>query len=149
MFLVQLGYDVSNFVSTLVCTYGYVFKVVSNSHSVDHITTALFDFVCSEMITLIQGMPTTELLTHTQALLDKYTFPSMDLHDEALHYWSEVECERYSFKVSEEKASLLHSLVTGGVSECGSKLLAFCERYFVNECSRRVLVTTAGHPVSE
>ena len=138
----------SNFVSTITCTYGYVFKIVSNSHSIEHVTAALFTFIQQDMVSLIQALSPSALLSHTQALLDKYLLPSVDLHDEAKYHWDEIETSRHEFQLYRRKAVLLQSYDTGGESSqtvLVADLVAFCHSYFVNATSSRMFTVTAGH----
>ena len=145
--MIQLGYDVSNYVSTISCTYGYVFKIVSNSHSVDHITNALLRFVRTDMINLMQALSASELLSHANALLDKYLVPNIDLHDEAKNNWDEIEDDRYAFKLNITKSEILKPCIEDDSSQ--QKLLAdliyFCTYFFVNKSTCRMVKVTAGH----
>jgi hypothetical protein len=142
---------VSNFVSTISCTYGYVFKIVSNSHSLKDVSAALFRFIRTDILDILQSLPLATLLAHTQALIDKYLLPSVDLHDEAKCNWDEIETNRCDFELYNAKAAHLRGCV--GDERAQRRLIAdlvsFCNYYFVSTQSCRVLHVTAGHPTTD
>jgi hypothetical protein len=137
------------------CTYGYVFKVVSNSHSVDHVTASLLHFIQHEMRVIIDALmvdTTHQLMSHVQALLAKYRLPSVDLHDEAKYHWDEIKTERCEFQFYTKKAEYLEARVVGdaqGQRELVEDMRSFWNSYFMSEASVRRLTVSAGHPMKE
>jgi len=144
----QLGYDVSNFVSTISSTYGYVFKIVSNSHNIQHVTSSLLSFIRTDMISLIKSLSVSEVVVHVSALLDKYLLPSVDLAEEAKRHWHEIENARFAFQLHIMKADLLRkSLQDGenGSRELVDRVIAFCNYHFIEQGTCRVLMSSSGH----
>lgn len=100
------------------------------------------------MTALVQDLSLSSLLAHTQALIDKYLLPSVDLHDEAKHNWNEIETSRGHFEIYNRKAKYLQDCLGGGTQgrqALREDLALFCDHFFVSDASSRVLMVTAGH----
>lgn len=137
----------SCFVSTIKCTYGYVFKIVSNSHSIQDVSASLFSFIQTEMSTLLLAMSLPSFRSHVHALLDKYLMPNVDLHDEAKSMWDEIETARCDFELYTKKAACLRACCEEETSLRAllDELRSFCQHFFMNQTSCRMLCISSGH----
>lgn len=135
----------SNFVSTLTCTYGFVLKIVSSSHTVEQVASALLSFVQHDVLSIVQAMSMDVIRAHAEALESKYLLPCVDLHDEAKNMWSEIENDRFAFQLHIKKAEWLRRQMRDEETQRGliADLMVFCNYHLVCEDTRRVLIAVA------
>lgn len=133
---------------------GFCFHVVSASHSIEKLQTAVLAFV-NTVPDLIASMEPADFVDNVRSLAGQKRQPFPSLSEAADHLWAEIEERRFHFHVLEEQAMLL-DLVPGlpAPSSAGDQLskeeMVTFSRLLFLEAERKVLVcqaSVAGVPV--
>lgn len=101
-----MGYDVSCKVSRLKGVLGYIFSVVSSSHSISKVQSALMEFI-HKSLSMIQNLSTEEFVKHVKSVMNIKQLPPTSPYDAAIDNWSLIESGIFDLSFKQKQAEIL------------------------------------------
>lgn len=119
---------------------GFTFTVVSASHSVETVQSAILEFIKAAP-ELIAGMPVKEFIDHKRSLVSAKLKPDTSLYESAGSSWSAMDDRRNWFSFALDQARLLQS--SGETQFTRENMSEFCREVLLGP-NRRLLVVQAS-----
>jgi secreted Zn-dependent insulinase-like peptidase len=128
---------------------GYNFTVLSASHSVVDVRTAILKYVGNLMQYFSHDLSEEDLETHRRSLISKRSLPFTSLAEAASENWSSIESRRYDFDSREVDVAMLRSGyedVAGTKVVDRSRMIALVDEYFLREQNIRMMIIEVDLP---
>lgn len=136
-----MGYSVSCGMRQSHGRLGFAFKIVSSSHSLEQITSAIMNFAFTAH-DLVSSFSVDHVQSHIDALIDAKLQPDLSLSDRTNSDWSQISEELYDFTIKTQQVRILQNAKK--VSR--ERMITFAKDFFVGKC--RAIVSLAS-PVPE
>ena len=119
----QLGYSVSCDICDTYGVLGFTIEVVSSSHSLSAVRSAIAQFAEVTFPTILRGQTTEQYASHIDAVLTSLKTPSLSLNESTRLNWSEITDRRYWFSSRRDRIGILLSISHAEVFEFYSKFM--------------------------
>ena len=104
--MLQLGYSVSCGVRDTYGIMGFGFVIVSSSHSVQDILTALLLFIHAAPA-LVRGMESSAFQHNLEALIHSKLEPTKSVSEAAEVNWAQIDEKQYNFSLKQDQVTIL------------------------------------------
>jgi hypothetical protein len=116
---------------------GYAFKIVSSSHSLEQILSAILTFAWTSH-ELIASLSIDHLQNHIQAMIENKLQPDLSLSERVNQHWNQISEELYDFTIKQQQVELLRD----GERVNQERVLNLANEMFRKKC--RVIVSLAS-----